>query len=478
MKISPLVFNQILIICGLCIAFFLVGEGASPWVLWPCSLIFYSILIRAFLTPVKIVKGRPTFISLRLLFYIFFFLLFYMPYQLYLLGVSGINESIFLNRTYFEYSNMAIIASTIGILAFDIGVTFGLNGKPMRFSGLQMSYKSLPSFIVSIQIFFISIYLAAGFRTSGEGRYTGTTSGGVIAEGINLIILLTCMITTASLVMSVSTRAKLRMPSVLGGAVSLFWAMRILSYGDRNSFLLISIVCFGGLFTYVYRATRTHLILFLIGALTLYQTIEVARMSETMSFKAALTLAFSGNSSPTVSDSSFNITTITSRAAFAVVPEKVDYGYGTYKIFGLLGVIPLIRGFIFGNSLEFEATSKVLNYEMLPPSASWGVGSNIISDFYIDLGVLGIVLGMFLCGLFAGKVQLSAATFPTSTKVASIYLISIALFSELPRYTADFPIRPIVWAFLLFQLFQLIAGAKSQNASPPSKGPSRRIHEH
>lgn len=456
-------------VCSLCVTFFLVDEGASPWVIWPCIVIFYGILIRAFLTPVTIIKDRPTFISLRLIFYIFFYFLFYMPYQFYLLGATGVNESIFLQRTYFEYSNIAIIASTIGVISFDMGVTYGINGRPMRFSGLKMSYHSLPGFIASVQILLIGIYLAAGFKTAGEGRYTDTSSGGVVAEGISLIILLICMVTTASLIMTISNRQKVPAISLLGGAVSLFWALRIIAYGDRNSFLLIAIVCFGGLFTYVYRATRTHLVLFLIGALALYQTIEISRMSETMSFSTAFAIAFSGNSVPTTSDSSFNITTVTSRATFAVVPEKIDYGYGIYKIVGILGVIPLIRGVIFGNSLEYEATSKVLGYEMLPPNASWGVGSNIISDFYIDFGVPGIVAGMFICGLFAGKIQLSAATYPRSVKVASIYLLSIAVFSELPRYTADFPIRPIVWTFLLFKLFQLMAKTKYQRPSKRSK---------
>ncbi len=475
MRLTHFNFTELCLISLLTALFFGAPPGASPLVLAGCLAVFYTLVGRALLMPVMVRPGLPTFMTPKLLFFFFYFLLFYYPYQLYLLGFTDMNRSIFLRRTYVEHANLAMIAATIGVLAFDFGVDAGLRGRALRVSGKRTASRSLPVFCLTLQLVLMAAYFALGFRAASEGRYTGTSSGGQIAEGIYLIILLLAMVGTGEFIRRLAQRKPLPPGLLLAMGVNLLWITRILLAGDRNSFMLFGIFIVGGLFTYVWRATRLHLLAFLMGALVLYQSIEVLRMTQTMPFKDALAVSLSGNAISAGDDNSFNITTIGLRATFAVVPEKVDYGYGLYKLVGFMGVVPLLRGVVFGDSLTFDTTSKLLKSEMLEPTAGWGVGSNIITDFYADFGLPGVIFGMMLWGCFVGCMQKTATVFPESAKVATLYLLTLALFAEIPRYSADFPVRPLVWAFLLYQAYQALVA--SRLGRTPTQ-PGRLVAEH
>ena len=55
---------------------------------------------------------------------LFFYIIYYYPYQLYVLGLKNLNQTKFLDATYPEYTNKAIIMSTVGLLAFQLGYQY------------------------------------------------------------------------------------------------------------------------------------------------------------------------------------------------------------------------------------------------------------------------------------------------------------------------------------------------------------------
>jgi hypothetical protein len=149
-------------------------------------------------------------------------------------------------------------------------------------------------------------------------------------------------------------------------------------------------------------------------------------------------------------DTSFNISTISVRAALARVPEGIDYGYGLYKAIGAAGVIPFIRGQIVPSDVPHLQSADVLNDILLGPQAKWGVGSNVIVDAYVDLGVVAVPILLFGLGVFVAYVQRTVTRMPDSPWRSVIYLMTLALIAEIPRYSLDFPVRPLVWTFLIF----------------------------
>lgn len=170
--------------------------------------------------------------------------------------------------------------------------------------------------------------------------------------------------------------------------------------------------------------------------------------------------------------SSFGITTATLRATFDIVPERLDYGYGKYKLIGFAGIIPLVRGFLLGSDAHLTNTAEVLSNYMLGPNAGWSVGSNLLTDAYMDFGPLGIPGLILLAGLFAGTVQRRAAVTPFSTRTITFYLLVLGNFAELSRYTLDFPVRMLTWTYILFKAYDLLMWMRGR-AIPMKKRATR-----
>ena len=115
-------FAYFAVMAFLLIMYFVINDGLSDFVVWPCLLIYYFLVVRSFLKPVEIVPGIPTYFTIETLFLISYFIVFYYPYQLALLGLLDSAASSYLVYTYVDQANAAVILSTIGALAFVSGI--------------------------------------------------------------------------------------------------------------------------------------------------------------------------------------------------------------------------------------------------------------------------------------------------------------------------------------------------------------------
>lgn len=447
-------------------ATYIVPDGADALVMWPCLLIFYLLFVDAIRKPTRIVPGIPTFVTIEVLFLIFSYLIFYMPYQLWLFGQFDLGVSVFLRNTFVVGSNKAIVMSTLGIVCFYVGIRpkpRAQSREEPRPSG-ERAFRNLPLITFVALLGLILLFQLAGWRSAGEGRYTGTTSGGVLAEGVSVLILMFSMIAVALAVVQAAKRERLTTAHWLALAPAVYWALRILMAGDRNSFFLIAIVGIGGLLTVRMKTGRLALVGLIVGGLAVYNVIEIVRSVPGAGFSEIL----SASSGRDEGDSSFNISTVGVRAAVVAVPQLFDFAYGKYTLIGIAGIVPLIRGLVIGESQTFLGSSDLLGNVMVGPYATWGVGSNIIADLYLDLGVLGVAVGMYLIGRFAGFVRNSLMEHPTDPGRLIYYLLTLALFAELPRYSTAFPVRILVWTYFLLGLIRLLSKSAASSASSGS----------
>jgi hypothetical protein len=245
-----------------------------------------------------------------------------------------------------------------------------------------------------------------------------------------------------------------------------FWAIRVLLLGDRNTFLLIIIVLVAGVFTFLVRASRLVMVVGAALALILYNGVEAARV-EGPSVSALWTAIVSDSFArhPAGLDtSSFNITTITLRAGIAAVPDTYAYGYGWYKIVGLFGIVPLVRGRILGDGAPFSDSAYVLTRITIGPNAGWSVGTNVISDIQLDFGPIAVPVVMLVVGLLTGYARWRLASGQISSNAIAMYLVTVALVSELPRYALDFPVRIILWTAAILWVVRVISRRQSMKA--------------
>jgi len=110
---------------------------------------------------------------------------------------------------------------------------------------------------------------------------------------------------------------------------------------------------------------------------------------------------------------------------------------------------------------------------MIGSSATWDPGTNIISDQYIDFGVPGVVVILFAIGLFAKAIRNYVARDPSDAHRVVMYLLTLALFAELPILDVGIPARMLAWTLM----FSVLTGALSRHLTSDWKGASsaRRI---
>ncbi|WP_375305439.1 O-antigen polysaccharide polymerase Wzy [Bradyrhizobium sp. A11] len=454
--------GQALLVGSLTFALFAVPTGNDAYVAWPVIALFYVYFTRSFLTPVRIRPDIPVYTSIETLFLIFYFLLFINPYQLHFLGLSDLRNNSYLPFVYENGSNQALVASALGFVAFHLGLSIATGPRsdlPTATTGANEGqyYVAFGYLVLMLLAGFILIYEGAGFQSADEGRYTKVTSGGAIADGIYLIITMLCIVAGSRAIALIAQRKALELPILLCLLIIAYWSARILLHGDRNSFFLIAIAAGGGFFTFVRRTSWVALAACVFASLVLYTAVETVRMSQDRSFSGLLEKMFEERPSQEANrSSSFSITTATLRATFDIVPERLEYGYGKYKLIGFAGVVPLVRGSLLGSDAHLTNTAEVLSNYMLGPNAGWSVGSNLLTDAYMDFGPFGIPVLVLLAGLFAGTVQKRAAVTPFSTRTITFYLLVLGNFAELSRYTLDFPVRMLTWTYILFKAYDLL----------------------
>lgn len=434
--------------------------GVSAAIIWPCLLLFYLCFLYTICRNEVIHNKIRTYIRADVLFLVFYYLIFFYQYQLQVLGLADVAKSRFgfIGQIFPDQANQAVLICTSGAVAFTLGLItkFRPPSDPNLSGGKHPdALPGIETAILTAQFGFISLYILAGWQSAGEGRYTGTTSGGVLAEGVATLILMFCMMSAAVLIARVRDKRRINLSITLSSLVTAYWCFRLLSTGDRNNLLLILIVYGAGFATFIRPIGRVLLFSILAFGLIMYNSIEAIRMTGDITFDSLVEAAFAENNASGPSDSSFNITTVSLRASLAAIPDQYPFGFGIYKVAGFLGFIPLIRGFIIGDDWVFTTSSDINTYVLLGPHAIWGVGTNIISDIYVDFGFIMIPVVLFILGWVCQKCSNFMSRRQNSTSASVFYLLFVALFSELPRYALDFPIRILVWSFLFVMLYRI-----------------------
>lgn len=446
---------EILALAGFVLLFYLVPDGANTWVLSVNLVAFYLIFLRALLIPDRILPWLPSHITIEVLFLGFSYLIFYYQYQLAVFGAGDLRHSVYVVNTFADGSNKAITLATVGMLAFTLGFRVP---RPATYAGPTRTaddehryFRGLATAASTALLGLAAMYLLAGWRSAGEGRYTGTTSEGTGVEGISIAIMMLCMMVGALWVYAKA--AKLRTPPMLaiGLLVALAWTVRLLVFGDRGAFMLFALVLAGGYFTFVRRASRILLAVALTVWMFVYRSMEVLRLTPDWYRSGNIwdIIFNSAYAKQTSGESSFNVTTIGLRATVEVFPHLQSYTYGVLKLMQFTTIIPFSGAFYLPYlNPDYTSSAIMLGDIMLPASADYEPGTNVVSDSYIDFGITGVVVLLFATGWFAKAMRNSVARDPGDPLRIVMYLITMAMLAELPRYAIEVPARTLAWAFL------------------------------
>lgn len=150
---------------------------------------------------------------------------------------------------------------------------------------------------------------------------------------------------------------------------------------------------------------------------------------------------------------------ITNRNLYDLVDYTCSNGflYGYSYVTSLLAIVPFFQGFIV-NEFDLDPTlinSAYLTKEIsLGSESSFGVGTNLIGDIYVNFGLLGVVVLMFVLGDFAKEQHKKMQEGRFTNLLVYLTLISFSVY--LPRTDYFFILRPLVWLLLFYKLEKIL----------------------
>ena len=144
----------------------------------------------------------------------------------------------------------------------------------------------------------------------------------------------------------------------------------------------------------------------------------------------------------------------TLNATVAEVPDKHDYFYGALWVTQLLSPIPFAQS-IYMDIMDLEwfeiDSSGYITYLVLGKYPTWGLGTSLIADIYVNFGLIGIVFFMFVLGLFIKRLSIELKN-PSDYKwfIMAITIGGVSFYYSRSNYLMSF--RDIIWGFLFFKL--------------------------
>lgn len=443
-----------------------VEPGFNPLIAVFCLVAAYAYIAYYALKSGEIVRGIKIRLSAEMGFVVFYYILFFWPYQQELLGIGAhYYDSAFVQNGYPDGANKAMILAVAGLAAFHIGNVFMPSKRPPRTRPmvLQTNYVMFDSLLAVVMVVSFSAFIYFNVQPDDLARYQRATSHGgeeatSVENGLYLLTILLCLIGVSRIIAHLYFGRLLKLQHWIIIAATGFWMLFILIGGDRNNFLVIALAIAGGVAGFLREIRWPILLLSIVPALMIYNTIEIYRQASDQSIQGLIE-SFEDASNRDDDESSFASTTLTVRATFEIAPQPEPYAMGYYKLVGFGGIIPLVRGALIGNTERFTDTAQVISYYVIGPQATWSLGSNPISDLYMDFGQPGVVFGMAVLGYLAAALRAYITQRGPSAPRVFLYIALVAMMSEVPRYTIDFPVRLIVWGFALFWLYEKLNSA-------------------
>lgn len=364
--------------------------------------------------------GRLIFLSASTMFLLGFLLVHFQIHLLYLLDYK-IDVKIF--ETWY-WSDILIreeslYFSLIALVAYLLGYK---NYK--GFKGIKGTGYSESLLISSRKVFVFSSYIfySAFFVTSGSYKYGLYMVGDEMMvspyfyAGFNISL-------TASLIISSYMSMKgfkiiknksdvINLYGLSLNIIGVWHVLFSLYVGDRGPVITYSLLYVMPLLTVLNRKISfTKVMVFTLLLANFMSIVGAARTKESSDYhgrisKASYENRYSGNFSDNIPLKSTLELALSGRClnhAISKVPEEYNFRYGMYQFQQLLAIIPFAAGFnknyISKYENHFDSSADFSTFLIQGNNPDSGDGTTIITDFYLDYGIVGIVLGMFLFGM-------------------------------------------------------------------------------
>ena len=372
-----------------------------------------------------------------------------------------------------DYMNYGTWLSTVGIVSWFLGYSF-LPVKNKNTVLYEIRYSKLLWVSAVIFAFFI---LMAGNNFLSGGIYKGqggSSAGAGISVYFQLIFSISILVLTTVAILNSKTKENLK---IFAWLVKLdkkylllagIYVLLFLSIGDRGAGMQVTftfLVIFSNFVKPI--KFKQFSIIIVVGAiiLTLIGLGRSVDSGKNILIAGANKAEFTSSYDVTISLANSARTLYSS---LADVPRHHDYFLGKLWIGNFLGVIPLAQKIYLkmSGAKDYELNSAgyitYLRFGSFPTS---GEGTSLIADIYLNFGLTGIIIFMFLLGRFMKRLQNEL-----NIQENFYWIITAGIFASVSFYMGRASLfgglRPILWG--IFLSYILINRKKKKSDRPIS----------
>lgn len=150
--------------------------------------------------------------------------------------------------------------------------------------------------------------------------------------------------------------------------------------------------------------------------------------------------------------------------AVQIVEEEGTFN-GQFLLQQIIGTVPLlttpVNSYLHINNRDINS-ANYLTYKVLGLSPTYGVGTTCVADLYLDFGICGVIVGLFLFGIIMRFVD---DNIDNLKKINTIGVCSIIIFYSksyyIPRSYISFEFKFIIWLWIFIMMYKLIFEKRS-----------------
>lgn len=366
--------------------------------------------------------------------------------------------------------------SSIGINAFLLGFSL----YKYRTSSLLVKVPAgIPAFRVEYNLFFAAVVLGIYYYTidknylfGGYGRVNIGSTAVYMALLFQILIYAYIIQKVRNLYILGTVKGWYDYMKQMGYGVLvliIIYLFSILLSGDRGPIIEFSLVyAIGFFFLTKKKLSIKNAVLFLFLASFVFNLLRnVRELSPDISFSDRLEIVFLGDDNnakgkQSISPSTYELAGSVRTLHYAAdyIDRGGEYTYGRFLFQQIVTSVPFISLFmplIFDDmSDKYRGSANFFTWMEQGNFPSSGVGSSVIADFYIDLGIFGVLFGLILFGYIMrfldyklyenGIPGLWVMVFVFSYITVALYISRSELFSNL---------KMVVWIYLYIQINRL-----------------------
>ena len=424
-----------------------------------CNLLFIIYIASSILIIRHSISGKNYF-NFHLLFLIsFFFVNFVYPVSIY--PISPYYFPVYR----FEFDpNFITKATALALLAsssYNIGVALQFGRKEKSKASPNTNFLTLQYLLIPllyILFFFLFLFGGTQLLKFQFGSTFHIPPGLLLFFQVSLGLSLVIAFYAKSYSGSILDFLKNYNKAIL--LILLLYCFTFLATGDRGPLIQIVLIAFVSFTMFVRPMKLRNFIIIVLSGMLFLTFISYAR-TETNQSATETGVTISKGMQYMKLNSFYDIgmdLIVNNRNLYTgyeyVEKHGISYGKSMYhQLFSPFPKLPsLFTQLVFNSDPVDLSTARILTKEY---DAHYGLGTNMVIDLYMNFGVLGVIIFMFVLGFIASKFQ-REAYYSNNFNYIIAYVFLVALAIYMPRSTIFDPLRPIIWAILLYQFLKVL----------------------